>query len=149
MRQPFAEAGPLAIRARAWCRASRLDAELAAGGDPWSTRELFARACQLLAPRTRATLATRLDALVADASRPGLVIRPAPIQRRAVLDAREALLALRRRVGGVEPVGLRGIAATSRLLGDGSGPVYNAGAGESLLAAAERIAALLDPDADS
>ncbi len=148
-RQLFAPVVPPATRVRAWWRASRLDAELAAGGDPWSTRELLARSCRLLSPRTRATLAKRLDRLLADASRPELVIRPAPIHRHAVLDAREVLLAVLERLRGVEPVGLRGVAATSRLLGDGAGPLYDARAGVSLLEAAEQILPLLDPDTDA
>jgi len=119
--------GPLgrwAARLRARVRAAELDAELADGADPWGSAPLLLRAQRIGSLEERRAIAAGLRALVELAERrrpasPYLVIRSA-----AVLDDREALLALADRLDHPAPVDVAIVARLRRLVADPASPVY-------------------------
>jgi hypothetical protein len=126
---------PLLARVRAQLRGWRLAGDLAAGADPGSSDELAVRAASLCSPHSREDLAARLERAVHETERPnpyGVVL--APMDRRAIRDARAELLALAADVRSGGGLDARGRALVHRLLSDGAGPLYT-GNGELLLGA--------------
>ncbi len=107
-------------------RASSLDAELAAGASPDSSVELALRAGQLCRPSYRRLLCHGLARVLATAAGPARSMRKIPVDRRAVRDARAELEAVAECLGAAGPVGVRGVARVSKLLTDGTGPLYQA-----------------------
>jgi len=115
-------------RLRVALHGARLDAELAAGADPASSEELFARAALLL--RRRRAYARSLRRAI----RGGTGV---PVARAAVLEAAPALLALADDLDEVPAPDPRGVALTVQLLSDGGGPLYRPWAPGELYEAAE------------
>jgi hypothetical protein len=113
-------------------RARRLDRDLAAGADPIGSDELSLRVGQLAAVATRVRLARVLRDAVAMANGHQAPLTVTRLQRAAVRENEELLLALADRVrdGGV--VGVRGLAMVSELLEDRGGPLYAADAARPL-----------------
>jgi hypothetical protein len=101
----------------------RLDARLAEGEWPTSDAELELRAAQLCAPRTRRRLAIGLERALTDDGRPSWSAA-APIDRRAVDDARPYLAQLAAMLRSPEPVAPRGVARALRLLTEVPSPLY-------------------------
>jgi len=135
----------LALRARVFASRRSLDDALADGASPLWTLELALRARQLVSRGSRQHLATSLERLVTAAQRsvpPRAVAVPLP--RRAISEAQTSLISITARLRDERPVYARGMALLSRLLSDGSGPMYNSHAGDSLGHAVGAIAAALD-----
>src|SRR3954469_22915292 len=88
----------LRLRFRAWCRRGRLDAALAAGADPGADPALALRARQLTAASSRNALANTIRNVLDAVDEPPEMWahggpRP-PLQREAIVAARDPLLAL-------------------------------------------------------
>jgi hypothetical protein len=129
--------------------ASRLDGELARGIAPAARPALALRAQALGEHAARAALAQALR-LALCAARQGPRTRGArlPIRRGEVLAAAVELDQLAERLVAPGPVGARGLAEVSRLVRDGSSPLYWRGAVENLRAVAIRALDGLEPRLD-
>ncbi len=121
---PRAPARSRRSRLAARLRASSLDRELIAGGDPSSSPRLAARAAQLTTPRMREQLATGLDRLAASAR--------GPQQRWTAIGRREALRGNLDEIGELAallrsdtPLYAGGIAILNEFLSDGAGCAYH------------------------
>lgn len=102
-----------------------LDHRLAVGRPPESRRLLAARAQVLVAPATRLTLAHQWIDLLAQARAPRAGRDPrVPVNRAGLVANEPEIRALLDVLASPAPVPVRGIASMSRLLTDGSGPVY-------------------------
>ncbi len=106
--------------------ASSLDRQLAAGRPPRSSRALAVRARAIVSPAARRELAGRWASVLDRAGRRPVPRSPrAPLRRGAVIaaaaDLREMIWVL---TSGL-PIDARGAAMASRLLSDGTGPLYN------------------------
>jgi len=113
------------LRARLLARiqADSLERALIAGADPRESPQLAARAAQLTSARTRAAIAAGLERL-ARASEGPQRRWWAPSQREPLLANVTALGELAELLRADTPLYARGIAILSRLLSDGSGPLY-------------------------
>ena len=106
--------------------ASSLDRQLAEGRSPESNARLGARARMLVAPAVRHEYARLVAHLEEQARRPPVMRSPRwPLNRVAVAACAPGLAEVRRRLAGHQPVPAHGIALAGRLLGDGTGPLYN------------------------
>jgi hypothetical protein len=106
--------------------ASSLDRQLAEGRSPESNARLSARARLLVAPAMRHEYARLLAHVEWQARRPPVMRSPrGPLNRVAIAACAPGLAEVRRRLVGHHPVAARGVAMASRLLGDGTGPLYN------------------------
>jgi hypothetical protein len=102
---------------------AELDRELAAGADPNRGLALRARARLLIAQR--AGVASTLQRYLAEAEKPREQRwAPVPVRWDAVVSAAPQLQELARRLREHEPISPQGIARTSLLLSDGTGPLY-------------------------
>ena len=127
-------------------RAARLDDELARGVAPEASVALLLRAQTLIAPSTRAALATQIQRILRDAlSGYVWVISRVTPRRRAVLDAAEELEALAHRLVEPGPVSADGVARVRLLLTDGCGPLYAHSASEKLRTVAAEALDGLEP----
>lgn len=93
----------------------------------------------------RERLARALQAILEQAERPRIHVSRAPIPRRPVADAAEELRLLEIRLRAPGSADLRGIADVNRLLSDGTGPLYNRRAPQSLGDAATAARLALGP----
>jgi hypothetical protein len=116
----------------------RLDAELAAGGDPALDPALDARARRLTRARYRRRLARSVQRLVRDLDRGGDrgASSAVPVRRERLARARGILLSVAGALRDVDPIEARGVAMTLRLMTDARSPLYE-GSGEALRRAAE------------
>jgi hypothetical protein len=134
--------GGLWLHARTRWRAADLDRQLAHGSDPMQSDELSLRAGQLgsLAHRSRLAVALRGAVEMANGRHPPLVTTRLRLPE---IEENEALvLALADRLRGGEPLGVEGLAMTSRLVHDRSSPLHRAGRGSLPTALVEALAAL-------
>jgi hypothetical protein len=116
---------PTSLRLRAWLRQTDLDRQLAEGANPTTDPLRDLRARQITSPRYRRGLAIGLRNLVADACKPPLPHRsPVPLNRPAVLDAREPLLELARRLVESKEPCPRAVALASYLVCDPTSPAH-------------------------
>jgi len=126
----FNRSGPtdpsLAIRVRTRFRRAELDRALATGVDPGDGAELTLRAEQLGTPAERGRIALALVKALGDEP---MTLWPRP-HRAAVRDAADNILALVLRLRDDRPVGIAGVAAAARLVGDRRGPMYRDDAGD-------------------
>lgn len=122
------------VRMRAWRRRAELDLALARGSDPWSSPELFVRASRLASLSERRKIGAGLYALVAVARGQRRSSRFLRVRHRAVLEQRDALVALAQRLLGRAPVEVTVVAQLGRLLADSSSPVYVGGSDPAGLA---------------
>jgi hypothetical protein len=132
--------GGLWLRVLTRRRAADLDRRLADGTDPMESDELSLRVGQLGSPTARARLAASLRGAVemANGRHPPLVATR--MRLREVQENEDLLLALADRLHDGEPLGVQGLAMTSRLISDRFSPLYRSG---SLTEAAlEALAAL-------
>jgi hypothetical protein len=121
----------LAIRVAVLARRRELDARLAAGDNPLSSRALALRARQLHDPTIRQALAKGIEKVVTTARRASpwsAVVVPRGLSPAAECD----LLSIAARLRGSEPIGERGAAITSALISDGTGPLYDPAATDRL-----------------
>jgi hypothetical protein len=125
-RAPRRETSGVLLRLRTWVRRSQLDADIAKGrrrpGDP----ALALRESQLVEPRRRRQLATRLEEVVQAPKRPRRSGARAPVDRRAVEAASPVLADLADLLRSSDRVEPRGMALGWRLLTDPGSPIYEA-----------------------
>ena len=123
--------------------ASDLDRQLADGTDPMQSDELSLRVGQLGSAGTRVRLARALRGAVELAKGHRAPLVTTRLRRSEIRENDEPLLALADRLRDGEPLGVQGLAMTSRLVNDHSGPLYRSGPSRSLPAAvSEALAAL-------
>jgi len=121
-------------RVRAGLRHSQLDAALAEGADPWSAGPLMARAAQLCSLAHRRKVEAGLVSIVELAEHRRPASPYLAIRDRAVLEHREALLALAVRLGQPEPVEVAVTAQLTWLVSHPASPVYAGGSDPEKLA---------------
>jgi hypothetical protein len=153
--------GRLALR-RLWpwhrvlarCAAARLDRELAAGTSPETSASLAARAMQLTSAKARRDLATSVQRILAVAGQPpaampvpAAAVRPAriPLSRSRISQSAGPLAHLAGCLAAPGPVSVQGVAMISRLLADGTGPLYREASGDDLGDIIENATRALSP----
>jgi hypothetical protein len=135
--------GGVWLRSLTWWRAHDLDRRLASGADPMQSDELSLRVGRLGSPGSRVRLAHALHDAVEIANGNHAPLVKTRLRRSEIRDNDELLLALADRLRDGEPLGVRGLAMTARLIADRSSPLYRSGVSGSLPATAlEALAAL-------
>jgi hypothetical protein len=136
--------GP-ADRLRARVSGASLDAMLAAGVPPESSRLLATRARDIVSLPRRQALARDWEHLlrVARGGKPSQAARR--VRSARIAAAGPAIGELAERLGTPLPVGARGVAMAIVLLTDATGPVYNRHSREPLTTALEAAIEQLDP----
>ena len=127
--------------------AARLDRELADGTSPETSASLAARAIRLTSMEFRRDLAASVQRILVAAGQPPAVPAwqavaahpPRVPLRRARISQSAALLAeLAAQLAEPGPVPVQGVAMVSRLLADGTGPLYRQACRDDLAAIIER-----------
>ena len=127
--------------------AARFDRELADGTSPEASARLAARAIRLTSIEFRRDLATSVQRILVAAGQPPAVAAleavaahpPRVPLRRARISQSAALLAeLAAQLAEPGPVPVQGVAMVSRLLADGTGPLYRQACRDDLTAIIER-----------
>ena len=128
-------------------RAARLDRELACGASPEASATLAARAMRLTSMEFRRGLARSVQRILVTAGQPPAVM-PAgavaarqprvPLRRARVRRFAAELTVLAGHLAGPGPVPVQGVAMVSRLLADGTGPLYHEACFDDLGAIIER-----------
>lgn len=130
---------------RVWWRRTALTRELAAGADPDASFERMLVARELIGRPARWRLAAGLDRVLTNAQRtPRPSAGRVPLNRPAVLRARDELDAVAERLRGGAPASVQGVAIVALLLRDSSSPLYYRDAGDSVLQIAQRAGDRLD-----
>lgn len=134
--------GGLWLHARNRWRAADLDHQLAQGTDPMQSDDLSLRVGQLgsVAHRSRLAVALRGAVEMASGHHPPLIATRLRLPE--IQENEELVLALAERLRGAEPLGVEGLAMTSRLVHDRSSPLHRAGRGSLPTALSEALAAL-------
>jgi len=157
-------------RVLARCQAGRLDRELAEGSSPEANAALAARANRLTSMEFRRDLAASLRRIVVATGEPAPVrsapasgpasapasgpasaakspgaARPprVPLRHARISQSARLLAELASRLAAPGPVPARGVAMVTRLLSDGTGPLYREASGDDLGVIAERAAQAL------
>ena len=157
-------AGLALLRLRPWhqvlarCQAGRLDRELAEGASPEASVALAARAMQLTSLNYRRDLAASLRRIVVATGEPAAVrsvqvaapkssgaARPprVPLRQARISQSARLLAELASRLAAPGPVPVRGVAIVTRLLSEGTGPLYREASRDDLSLIAERAAQAL------
>jgi hypothetical protein len=140
------------LHARLWDRllvgalAPSLDRQLAAGRSPRPSQVLAIRAREIATPAARRKLAQRWINVLDQASRQPVprYVR-APLQRGAVVAAREDLHEMISVLTSGRPIDARGAAMSGSLLRDGTGPLYNRRSPVDVSAAVRAATRHMDP----
>jgi hypothetical protein len=119
-------------------RRSALDERLARGEDWQASERLAARAAELKQLGTRRKLADNLERAINVEGRPRYLSPAVPVHGAALADARPVLEQLIVALRCPGPVRAQGVALVELLLRDGGGPLYQAPAGTTLRAEAQR-----------
>jgi hypothetical protein len=123
-----------------------LDRRLAAGQAPELEPLLAVRARQLVAPRSRQSIAGGWERLLSVASRqPGTYSATVPVNRAAIMATEPAIRELSRFLRTPLPVTAQGVAKARIPLTDPTGPVYSPRAGIALASVVADAIAHLDP----
>jgi hypothetical protein len=123
-----------------------LDRRLAAGVPPESGRLVAARAERLVSVRERRKLVREWEGVLERAHTTPQARSPrAPLCRDRVIAAESDARAMLSALSSPLPVPARGVAMASRLLSDGTGPLYNRNGAASLSLALRSVTAQLDP----
>jgi hypothetical protein len=145
-------------RLLAHCQAGRLDRQLAEGASPEASAALAARAMQLTSLDFRRDLAASLRRIMVATGEPAAVravqlaaskspgsARPlrVPLQHARVSQSSRLLAELATRLAAPSPVPVRGVAIVTRLLSEGTGPLYREASRDDLSLIAERAARAL------
>ena len=150
-------------RLLAGCQAGRMDRELAEGASPESSAALAARAMRLTSMCFRRDLAASLRRIVAATGEPAPVrsaqVRSAqaaapkspgaarpprvPLRHARISQSAPLLAELANRLDAPGPVPVRGVAMVTRLLSEGTGPLYREASRDDLSLIAERAARAL------
>lgn len=129
----FLATPPRHLRLRVWWRRSALTKQLAAGADPDASPELTLVARTLIGAPRRRRLASALDRVVLAASQGPRPWGPrVPVNRRAIIAARDELVALAARLRDGGPVPVHGVALAAVLVTDAASPLYHFSTGDSL-----------------
>ena len=133
-------------RVAARVRATKLDAQLAAGASPASQAVLTLRAQALGDRRARTMIGQRIRRLLSE-SRGARTVRRAqvPVRWAQVIAAAAELEQLAHRLLSPGPLAARGIAQARLLLVDGCSALYHGSASEELCAATARALENLEP----
>jgi hypothetical protein len=116
-----------ALRVEVFLRRWSLDHRLAMGERPEFDPALALRAQQLMRDKTRRSLARSLRRNRRLAYQPTRWGTSTPLDRHAVAEAGPLIDGLARRLTAPFPVGVRGVALISDMLGDGASPLYEHG----------------------
>ena len=123
-----------------------LDSRLAAGRSPESDGLLAARAERLVSVSTRRRLVQRWEKMVGLAHAAPRPRSPhAPLCRGRIVDAMGDVRVMLNALSTPFPVSARAVAMASRLLSDGTGPLYNRSCAVPLSTALREVTAQLDP----
>jgi len=158
-------AGLALQRLRPWhrllasCQAGRLDRELAEGASPEASTALAARAIRLTSLDYRRDLAASLRRIVVVATGQPAPVRSAqvaapkslgavrpprvPLRRARISQSARLLAELASRLAAPGPVPARGVAMVTRLLSEGTGPLYREASRDDLSLITERAAQAL------
>jgi hypothetical protein len=158
-------AGLALRRLRPWhqllaaCQAGRLDHELAEGASPEASAMLAVRAMRLTSMGFRHDLAESLQRIimvstgepvpvrsapVAAPKSPGAARAPrVPLRQTRISQSARLLADLASRLAAPGPVPVRGVAMVTRLLSEGTGPLYHEASRDDLGRLAERAAQAL------
>jgi hypothetical protein len=136
--------GGLRLHLRAWLRAAELDRRLAGGADPMDSDELSLRVGRLGSTASRSRFATALRGAVdaANGRHPPLVATRLRLPE--IRDSEDLMLALADRLRDGGPLGVVGLAMTSRLVNDHESPLRGPGRAGPLHAALSRALAALE-----
>jgi hypothetical protein len=117
----------LKLRMRVAVKRDTLTRELAQGADPTATPERALRASQLTSGRRRRQMIRTWRRAIAEARQPAVTrAMVGIINRRAVLEAEDAIQELIERLRSPDPVTAKGMAMAERIVTDGaSSPLYN------------------------
>ena len=140
-------------RLQARCQAGRLDRELAEGASPEACADLAARAMRLTSLEFRRDLAASLQRIVVATGEPAQA-RPAqfavpkspsaarppriPLRYARISRSARQLAELASRLAEPGPVPVAGVAMVTRLLSDGTGPLYREASRDDLGTIVER-----------
>ncbi len=146
-------------RLLARCQAGRLDRELAEGASPEASASIAARAARLTSMEFRRGLAASLQRIVlatgeapralparpvAAPKAPGAAHPPrVPLRRARIRRSARPLAELAARLAEPGPVPVRGVAMVTRLLSEGTGPLYHGASRDDLGVMVERAAQAL------
>jgi len=157
-------AGLALQRLRPWhrllasCQAGRLDRELAEGASPEASTALAARAMRLTSLDYRRDLAASLRRIVLTTGelapvRPAQAAAPkslgtarpprVPLSHTRITHSARPLAELATRLAAPGPVPVRGVAMVTRLLSEGTGPLYREASRDDLSLITERAAQAL------
>jgi hypothetical protein len=117
----------ISLRIRTWWLRDELDDKLAHGADPMSDPLLGRRAAQLCSRPTRAALSSTLEGALRDARSTWSLTARLPLRRVSVRECADDLLAVVQRLRDDEPIDVAGVAMVSRLVFDGTSPLYRDG----------------------
>jgi hypothetical protein len=131
------------VLARAF--SASLDASLAAGVPPESSRLLATRARDIVSLPRRQALARDWQHLLRVARGGGKPGQGRRVRAAQIAAAEPAIRELANSLGAPLPVGARGVAMATVLLTDATGPVYNRESRETLKTALQAAIAELDP----
>jgi hypothetical protein len=135
----------LAAKLLAW----NLDGQLAEGRSPESSRLLAARAQALVSLRSRRSIAAQWERLSATAPQPPAVRSARPrINREAVAASEGEIREMCEELLATRPISVRGVAMASRLIEDGTGPLYNRRTAGRLVGVLRQIVDELAPRSD-
>jgi hypothetical protein len=115
------------LKLRAWWLREELDDRLAHGADPQADPLLSLRAAQLRLPATRRRIAAGLEEALDEARRTWSLSARLPLRRSAIRGCADDVVALVARLRDGRPVDVQGVAMASRVLYDGTGPLYRDG----------------------
>jgi hypothetical protein len=118
----------IALKMRTWWRRDELDEQLVGGADPAADPHLARRAAQLRSRSTRIQFADTLESALRETRRTWSVSARLPLRRVAVRQCADDLIALARRLRDDGPIDPQGAAMVSRLVFDGTSPLYRDGA---------------------
>jgi hypothetical protein len=117
----------ISLRIRTWWLRDELDDKLAHGADPMTDPLLGRRAAQLCSRPTRSALAGTLESALRDARSTWSLTARLPLRRASVRECADDLLAVVHRLRDDEPIDIAGAAMVSRLVFDGTSPLYRDG----------------------
>ena len=127
--------------------AARLDRELADGTSPEASASLAARAIRLTSMEFRRDLATSVQRILVAAGQPppvpasqAVAAHPprVPLRRARISQSATLLAELAAQLAEPGPVPVQGVAMVSRLLADGTGPLYRQACRDDLATIVER-----------
>jgi hypothetical protein len=117
----------ISLKMRTWWHRDELDEKLVHGADPSTDASLARRAAQLTSASTRIHLAQALEIALDEARKSWSVSARLPLRRVDVRECADDLLALARRLRDGQPIDIAGAAMVSRLVFDGTSPLYREG----------------------